>query len=65
MNVLHLLPHHAADLAGRSSRNLERLKILEGAVIDVNVAASSVTIIADDASIVKVTVSSFNMCACV
>lgn len=58
VNVLQLLPHHAAELAGRSSRNLERMKILDGAVIDVNVPASTVTIIADDASIVKVTVRS-------
>lgn len=56
VNVLQLLPAHAAELAGRSARNLERLRMLDGAVIDVNPATNVVTIIADESSIVKVTV---------
>ena len=54
--MLQLLPHHAAELAGRSSRNLERYRIMENAVIDVNVPTATVAIVAEEAAIVKVTV---------
>lgn len=56
MTLLQLLPQHAGELVGRSARNLERLRVLEGANIDVNAVTGTVTILADESVIVKVTV---------
>lgn len=54
--VLQFLPQHAVELSGRSSRNLERLRLLEGAVIEVDPATGIVVITSPESSIAKVTV---------
>ncbi len=57
IKVLRVLPAHASELAGRSSRNLERIRVAESAVIDVNAATNVVYIVAGDDDIGRVTVS--------
>ena len=56
MTVLQLLPHHTAELLGRSGRNLEKFRTMDGADIEIYSSSSAVTILASEAAIAKVTV---------
>lgn len=61
MRVLRVLPAHAAELAGRSSRNVDRIRVAEGATIVVNTTTNVVYIVAGDDSVGRVTQSVENV----
>ena len=56
LRVLRVLPAHAAELTGRSARNVDRIRVTDSANIAINATTNVVYIVASEDSIGRITV---------